>query len=81
MTQSMDEKQADIDSCSCPRLPGEILVAPKCTPENVIGGFYPDNGSMLFVGGQQNCKHLVGFGNGNFCTCRHRLQVYEKYGL
>lgn len=75
----MTEKQNAIDACSCPRTPGEILVAPLCAVELVTG----EREGLLFVTmpAQLVCPEARRFSYGEFCLDQNRLCLYRKYGV
>ena len=75
----MNDRQAAIDDCSCPRGPEEVLRQPKCPVENAAG----TSRTVLFVHCPPGlyCKQFVTFGSSHICNCKQRLLVYQTYGI
>ena len=75
MDELIDERKHAIESCSCPREAGEMLLAPKCAPEQCVA-------DVLFVNGSQySCVHFIGYGDGHFCSCANRIRLFKIYNL
>lgn len=75
----MNAKQLAIEACSCPSTTDSVK--PLCQAEQLLSGNtdYP----LLFVRAPKGlyCKHLLGFGNGHFCTCKERLELFKRYNI
>lgn len=73
------EKQKAIEACACPRVPGEILVAPLCAIELDTG----ERDCPIFVSMrlQLNCPEARRFSYGNFCVDQKRISLFREYGV
>lgn len=50
-------------------------------PERVCPVKFPASDDLLFVSRDKNkiCDYYVPFGNGGFCTCPVRKEIYSEY--
>ena len=78
-SQKIIAKQNAIDACACPRSPGEILAAPRCTVELDMG----ERDGLLFVSmpAQIDCPEARRFSYGEFCLDQNRIYLYRQYGV
>lgn len=79
MGDNGNERLGAIQACSCPRVPGEALASPLCVSEFFTGG----SRGVLFVRSPQGlfCDNLNYFGTGRYCTCKNRMDLYQKFGI
>jgi len=81
MGDEIDARAQSIDACSCPREPGERLIAPQCQAERYVHGYQADSPALLFVRGRPNCRHFISFGDGHLCMCAQRVSLYKTYSV
>lgn len=78
-TSEVSTKQYALEACACPRLPEEILPAPRCAVEFDTG----EREAPLFVRmqAQLRCPMARRYAYGDFCLDQNRVRLYRAYGI